>query len=415
MSDKRRRDSGEHRSKREEEERRRLHQERMNSDPAYRARVMERRKKKKRKKRNALILKIVIVAVLALIVCAVLAVNGKLGKIKFKNLDESRIGTNAGIKSHGVEVIALVGQDTRDLEEDGNSDTMILAAIDNDNKQIKLFSLYRDTYLNVFTSDGSGGYADKYAKSNEAFLKGGPEQFLTMINKNLDLNVKDYVSVNFKVLTDIINALGGLDIDMTREEVIHVNNYNQETSSVAGVDYEEVELPPQEEFDGAQTRTFHLNGSQAVSYARIRYTYGWDQKRASRQRIVLSKIFEKVKGAGVPTMLKLVDKVLPMVETSLGKTDILRIGTSVMRYDIGEQKGFPFDYIWGEDAKAAIGIDAIVPVTLADNVAQLHAQLFPGTSYTPSQDLQGYSDAIVAESGYDESMKPEYSITGEEQ
>ena len=125
-----------------------------------------------------------------------------------------------------------------------------------------------------------------------------------MLNLNLDLNITEYVTVDFTALTKTIDLLGGIDIDLTREEVIHINNYNRGddeatgTAEASGVEYEALEVPPEEESGTGITHTYHLNGSQAVSYARIRYTAGNDFRRASRQRLVLAKIMEKSPGSG---------------------------------------------------------------------------------------------------------------------
>ncbi len=181
----------------------------------------------------------------------------------------------------GYDVIALVGLDSR-TEEDtsSNSDTMIICVIDHDNKAIRLCSVYRDTYLNI--GEDYYGNADSYQKSNAAYNLGGAEQFLTMLNLNLDLNITQYITVDFTALATCIDLLGGLDIAMTREEAVHVNNYNYGTSEETGVEYVALEIPDDENYDGVVTKVYHCNGTQAVSYARIRHTDGNDFRRASR-------------------------------------------------------------------------------------------------------------------------------------
>ena len=258
-----------------------------------------RRKKKIRRKRILFAVEIIVLLLLSLVLVVAVWAAHKFSLINHQELDEDRLLTSDKVNSGsvaagdadggqqnpvssltGVDVIALVGLDTRDELEGQNSDTMIIACINHNDKTIKLASLYRDTYLNV--GDSYYGEPDYYTKANAAYNFGGPEQMLSMINLNFDLNITEFMTVEFKALADTIELLGGLDIDMTREEVIHLNNYNVETSSACEMEYAELELPSADEFDGAMTRTFHLNGSQAVSYARIRKTAGNDFRRTAR-------------------------------------------------------------------------------------------------------------------------------------
>lgn len=386
-----------------------------------RRRVLLRRRRTK--KRILLVVESLLAVLLLVFITGFGYWNAMLSKVKHSEIKLGSVGVNAGVIDSkktdgkakpagrtGKELIALVGLDSRgaEAEPEGdyeNSDTMIVACIDHDNKQIKLASIYRDTYLNVFYNNGTGvaGYDDYYDKANNAYAQGQATQFLTMLNKNLDLNISEYITVNFVVLSEVIEDLGGLDIAMTREEAIHMNDYNQETSKVAGVEYKAVELPPQEEFDGDQLHTFHLSGTQAVSYARIRQTAGNDMRRTERQRDVLNLIMQKAKSAGVSTILKIANTVLPEVETSMDATQITALIPILLTYNMGDQTGFPFEdqYVFGEDAKAVLdGKDAILPVTLADNVTKLHTFFFPGEAYAPSAEVQAYSQYLVEKTGY---------------
>ncbi len=284
----------------------------------------------------------------------------------------------------GFEIIALVGLDTRESAELANSDTMIFACINHDERNIRLFSLYRDTLLNIGN--------DSYRKANAAYASGGPEKFLSMANLNLDLNVTKFVTTNFNALAQTIDIIGGLDIDLTREELIHMNNYNVETSKVCGVEYKEVPVPDDVSFDGARTRSFHLTGTQSVSYARIRYTAGWDYKRTERQRLVLMKIREKVLTAGLPTIMKICDAVFPQITTNLKTEELVSMARYCMSYDIIGSTGFPFD----KQGLDVDGMDAVVPTTLESNVVQLHEFIYPGVDYTLSETVKAYSSVIAA-------------------
>lgn len=331
----------------------------------------------------------------------------KLGKMNFTDLDFSKIGVNTGVSDNnvmkGYTTIGLIGLDGRDgkLKSGVRSDTMIIASINNDTKKVKLVSVYRDTYLRIGEdSEGNG----QYNKANAAYAKGGPEQFLSMLNTNLDLNVTDFVSVDFQAVAEAVELLGGIDVELKEEEVVHLNNYCVETSKVTGMDY-----TPLEEKAGV----YHLNGVQTVSYARIRYTSGNDFRRAARQREVIYKIIEKAKNSDIATLSKILDKVFPKVYTSFTKAEILQMGMSMMSYDIEDQTGFPFDHLYGERVKDAMGgLDVVLPVTLESNVIKLHEFLYPEDSYTPSDEVKAYSQRIVDKSGFGDESRLDHSEDG---
>lgn len=331
----------------------------------------------------------------------------KLGKMNFTDLDFSKIGVNTGVSDNnvmkGYTTIGLIGLDGRDgeLKSGAHSDTMIIASINNDTKKVKLVSVYRDTYLRIGEdSEGNG----QYDKANAAYKKGGPEQFLSMLNTNLDLNVTDFVSVDFQAVAEAVELLGGIDVELKEEEVVHLNNYCVETSKVTGMDY-----TPLEEKAGVH----HLNGVQAVSYARIRYTSGNDFRRAARQREVIYKIVEKAKNSDIATLSKILDKVFPKVYTSFTKAEILQMGMSMMSYDIEDQTGFPFDHLYGERVKDAMGgLDVVLPVTLESNAIKLHEFLYPEDSYTPSDEVKAYSQRIVDKSGFGDESRLDHSEDG---
>lgn len=331
----------------------------------------------------------------------------KLGKMNFTDLDFSKIGVNTGVSDNnvmkGYTTIGLIGLDGRDgeLKSGARSDTMIIASINNDTKKVKLVSVYRDTYLRIGEdSEGNG----QYDKANAAYKKGGPEQFLSMLNTNLDLNVTDFVSVDFQAVAEAVELLGGIDVELKEEEVVHLNNCCVETSKVTGMDY-----TPLEEKAGVH----HLNGVQAVSYARIRYTSGNDFRRAARQREVIYKIVEKAKNSDIATLSKILDKVFPKVYTSFTKAEILQMGMSMMSYDIEDQTGFPFDHLYGERVKDAMGgLDVVLPVTLESNAIKLHEFLYPEDSYTPSDEVKAYSQRIVDKSGFGDESRLDHSEDG---
>lgn len=339
--------------------------------------------KKYKRRRNLFIVEVIVL----LLVCAgafvYLQMDKKLNKIQIETLDNEKVVVNKEAETDevikGYTNIALFGVDSRegDLSQ-ANTDTIIIASINNDTKEVRLVSVYRDTYLNI------GG--DRYTKANAAYANGGPEQAITMLNTNLDLAITSYVTVDFNALVDIIDALDGIEITVDDDEAIHLNNYCVETSVVTGKSYED--LP------GAGT--YNVNGVQGVSYARIRYTAGNDFKRTERQREVIAKIVEKAKTAGIGTLNEIMDQVFPKIKTNLGKSEILSMGMSMLSYELGETTGFPFLRKTSNDS-----LSNEIPVTLEENVDMLHQFLFENEEYKPSATVVARSADIIEASGYD--------------
>lgn len=283
----------------------------------------------------------------------------------------------------GYTNIALFGLDsTQQSLDSGNNrtDVMIIASINNKTGDAKLVSLYRDTYLDV--GDGN------YQKANAAYAFGGPEQAIKMINKNLDLNITDYVTVGFEGVTDLVDEVGGVEIDVQSDEIEHLNNYQSTMATELGKEYVPVTAP------GVQT----LNGLQATAYCRIRYTDGGDFKRTERQKEVLSKAFEKLKKSGPVTMIKAANSLSSEVRTSLNPAEIASLALKAMRFNISETNGFP------NDQYRAVGYigdqSCVIPVHLTDNVVWLHQYLFNDSSYQVSSTVQEISDQVSAKSGY---------------
>lgn len=317
-------------------------------------------------------------------------ISAKLDKIDIQETDlqEQDIVTNdQAPQMTGYTTYALFGLDHRSRNEKlntENSDTIIIASINNDTKAVKLVSVYRDTLLNVKD--------DTYSKANAAYALGGPAQAVNMLNTNLDLNITDYVSIDFDALVTVVDCLGGLDIPLSYAEIVHMNNYCVETAEETGKSYTPVELPePKPEDQEAIVGTYHLNGVQATSYCRIRYTASLDIGRTERQRRVIQMIVDKAKKAGLSTIFDIMDQVFPMVKTSVSKTEILKLIPAMIGYCIDETTGFPQDYKF-----ATVKGSVIVPTTLDSNVLKLHQFLYGNTNYTPTQDVLNKSAQIAA-------------------
>lgn len=312
-------------------------------------------------------------------------------EVERRPIDKGRIIINKEVKqtqkkkkeeqkvSKGYHNIALFGVDARDgqLGRGTRSDTIIIASINLDTQEIKLVSVFRDTYLNLSN--------DTYNKCNAAYAQGGPEQAISMLNMNLDLDITDYVTVGFGGLIDSIDALGGIEMEIQDAEISHLNNYQLTMAEELGVDYTPIE------HSGKQL----LNGMQATAYCRIRYTKGDDFRRAEWQRDVLTAMVEKAKEASVSSLKEMVTAILPEVETSLGVNDIVSVLGTVAGYNVVASDGFPF-----EDGRVGATVGSkgscVIPVDLTDNVTALHELLYPGTEYQPSQQVHSISLEIAA-------------------
>ena len=334
------------------------------------------RKGKRKKKHRKLIFAIEIIVLLVLAIGLFGAAQlGRMGRIHLKD-----IVVNSGLTSKkGYRNLALFGVDSRDGELDGgtNSDTIMVCSINQKTGEIRLVSVYRDTYLDV--NEGS------YSKANSAYAGGGPERAINMLNKNLDLDITDFATVDFSAVIEAVDLLGGIDIELTDEEVKWLNAYLVETSQVTGVSYENVPS------SGMQ----HLSGIQAMAYCRIRYTEGWDYKRTERQRLVLEKIFEGAKSQGVTTLASMITTMMPYIKTSLSNTEIIALAADIGKYTIADTQGFPYDKV-AADVDAG---DCVVPVNLAANVKPLHEYLFGDTDYTVSDTVQQISNQIINNTG----------------
>ena len=344
------------------------------------------RKVKKKKSKTRRIVLFVLEVLVLLLLAGGLFIGAKFGKLNTKSLDTSNIIINPGVSSKdgssnlsGYRNIALFGVDSRtgDLESGTNSDTIMIASINNDTKEIKLVSVYRDTYLATTL-----GY---YTKATEVYGAGGAQAAVNMLNKNLDLDIVDYVTVDFNAVAAAVDAVGGIDLTIEEDEVGFLNDYLVETSQVLGIDsYENIPDPG----------TYHVDGLHALAYCRIRYTDGNDFKRTERQRTVLMKVMEAAKSAGILQLNALIDELFPMVYTSLSATEILGLAKDALSYTIGETKGFPFN-LANYDADKSY----VAPVNLAENVSELHAFLFNDTDYVPSDTVQEISNNIIYETG----------------
>jgi LCP family protein required for cell wall assembly len=280
----------------------------------------------------------------------------------------------------GYRNIACFGVDSRDgtLESGYRSDSIIIVSINQETKDVKLLSVYRDTCMKV---QGWG-----FTKATHAYAYGGAELAMSMLNTNLDLDITEFATVDFGVMADIIDAVGGIEIDLSDAEFSLINKLIDEQNRVTG------SSSPHLSSSGYQL----LNGTQATAYARIRKIDS-DFKRAERQRIVLTKVFEKAKTADIGTLLNIIDTVLPEVYTNLTSTELIALAKDIFSYNIVDESGFPFEKTTGS---LSDGLSYVFAEGMEANVRELHAYLFGNEEYIPSSTVTEISNDLYYQSGH---------------
>ena len=308
-------------------------------------------------------------------------VSNKLGKMQQVKIDESDLGISESANKNlsGYRNIAIFGVDSRsdDYGVGNRSDCIIIASINNSTGEIKLISVYRDTYVNI----------DKHGldKLTHAYSYGEAPLAISTLNKNLDLNIKEFVTVNFDSVAEAVDQLGGITLSITPEETKYINGYIDETSKVTGKSSNHI----------TQAGTYNLDGVQAVAYSRIRYTAGGDYKRTERMRTVMEAMLTKLKTKSVGEINKFADKILPAVYTNLSTGDLISMVPSMAKYKVGESIGWPYE-TKGKTMDRWYGI----PITLESNVTKLHQEVFGEKDYEPTDTVKSISQSIINKTGY---------------
>lgn len=352
-------------------------------DDRYEERPPRRRRRRKRHHpfRNFLIFLLVLILILFGAFWFLILRNLKrVNSYTLENSVRDSISSEAQEDCSGYTNIALFGVDSRTedlLSGNNRSDTIMICSINNSTGDVKLVSVYRDTYLDI----GSG----ELDKCNAAYSYGGPEQAVTMLNRNLDLPITDFVTIGFQGLAGAIDAVGGIDLDITEAERGYLNQYVSDMASELGTDGTQVE----------SSGNVHLTGIQAVAYCRIRYTGGGDFERTSRQRTVLSQLATKAKASGPLGLVRLVNSCSSGIATSLSNTEIILLVLQAWRFSLADaSEGIPQQDQYGF---ATIGGQScVVPKSLDTNVRWLHNYLFDSSSYQPSETVESISSSIAA-------------------
>lgn len=349
---------------------------------------MSEEKKKSRKKKKSKIAFFITMFIAEMLVLGVIFAYAyalkQYSKIQRPEYDVEEVA-NTGLSEkklqemRGYRNIALFGVDSRDnsVGKGNRSDVIIICSIDQATGDIKLVSVYRDTYLDVGKNS--------FQKATHAYSYGGPARAVKMLNDSLDLNITDYVTFNWKAVATAINILGGVDIEITKPEFKYINSYITETVKGTGIGSVQLKAP------GMQ----HLDGVQAVAYARLRYM-DTDYQRTERQRKVIELAFEKAKKADLKTLNDLLGNMLSMVATNLTWQDGLDVINDFGKYNLKDTAGFPFEL---DDMTLGTKGFIVVPVNLESNVLELHKYLFGDENYEVSAKVKAYSDRISSDTG----------------
>ena len=322
----------------------------------------------------------VLLIILIVFICLLTIV----GKMQKEEIDKGAIGISdeTGKALSGYRNIALLGIDSRadDYGLGNRSDCIIIASINQKTKEVKLISVYRDTYLKV---EEKG--TEKLDKITHAYSFGGAQNTLKALNTNLDMNISEFVTVNFDAVITAVNAMNGVSINIDQNELKYINDYIDSTSQSSGVKSKHISK------SGIQT----LDGVQAVAYSRIRYTSGGDYKRTERMRTVIEAMLKKAKTLSVGQLNKFADTVLPRISTNISAGEIIGLIPSLASFDVTKSLGWPYDTKgWSSDRWYG------VPITLESNVKKLHQEAFEQSDYEVSETVKKISNQIVSKTGY---------------
>ncbi len=312
---------------------------------------------------------LVLIIILIIILLSIfLFISGKWGKVNKVDLNKNDIAVSSEVEDDlaNFRNVAILGIDSReDTYSKGNrSDCIIIASINNETKDVKMVSVYRDTYVEI---EGYG-----LDKITHAYSYGGVELALNTLNTNLDLNIEEFIVVNFDAVKEAVDDIGGITMNITEEEVSHI----------PGID---------------EAGMYNLTGEQALAYARIRHAEGGDYKRTERMRDVIAAVVEKVKTFNISQINKFIDDILPKVYTNMTVTDVFSFLPSITSVNITNSIGWPYD-------TRGITLDRWygVPITLESNVTRLHKEVFEEEDYVASDTVKKISQDIIEKTGYSE-------------
>lgn len=346
-------------------------------------------KKQKPKKEMNIFVKILLTLLILIVVFVTVVfstsyiyLKNKLGKIDYVDLKSTEITINHGVDESLATYrnIALLGIDARsDTFGTGNrSDCIMILSLNEKTKDVKIASVYRDTYLNI---DGHG-----LDKVTHAYSYGGPKLALNTLNKNLDLNITEFVAINFDTVRVVVDSIGGVEIPIDSQEVKYINGYINSLNKQFGTSSANITTPG----------TYKLDGVQALAYSRIRYTDGGDYKRTERMRDVFMAVFKKAKTMNISELNNLANTILPHVSTNISENEIMGMIPKAISFNIKDSFGWPYE----TEGKMITKVWYGVPINLQKNVSKLHESLFNEVDYEPTDTVKNISNDIIKTTGY---------------
>lgn len=346
-------------------------------------------KKQKPKKKMNIFVKILLTLLILIVVFVTVVfstsyiyLKNKLGKIDYVDLKSTEITINHGVDESLATYrnIALLGIDARsDTFGTGNrSDCIMILSLNEKTKDVKIASVYRDTYLNI---DGHG-----LDKVTHAYSYGGPKLALNTLNKNLDLNITEFVAINFDTVRVVVDSIGGVEIPIDSQEVKYINGYINGLNKQFGTSSANITTPG----------TYKLDGVQALAYSRIRYTDGGDYKRTERMRDVFMAVFKKAKTMNISELNNLANTILPHVSTNISENEIMGMIPKAISFNIKDSFGWPYE----TEGKMITKVWYGVPINLQKNVSKLHESLFNEVDYEPTDTVKNISNDIIKTTRY---------------
>lgn len=331
------------------------------------------RNARRRGENSSLIMKILIGVLLVVVVVlvAVVLLQGEKKPNSDRDWGKENSEGKGEVSKYDMETFVLFGVDSREnqLGKGTSSDSIMLINLNHDLEEVRIVSIYRDTMVDM----------EPYIpqKLTYAHAHEGSEFALRTINRNFDLNIKKYATFNFNSTGDIVDALGGVEMDITADEVKYINAYIDNVNQVRGTSSAHITEPGK----------YTLDGTQAVAYSRIRYTDGGDFKRTERQRDVLFKMFQKVKAMGTEERITFAEDFMDRIKTNYSTDRMTSLLYCMSQYNIVEMDAFPKVFYGGLVEENWVE----VPATLIDMNRELHQILLLEEEYEPSETVKEIS------------------------
>lgn len=370
------------------EDRTTSHQNHNNNDKKIKKEKPKKNKKVKKNGKKRRIWPKVLVVLLLLISVGVAGayffIDAQIAKFDHVDTTNEDFNIDEGVAEQlsGYRNIAILGVDAREGEdpEKCRTDAIIIATINEKTGAITLTSVMRDTYL--LMSDVNGD--DLLDKVTHAHAFGGPMNTVRMLNQSLDLNIEEFVVMDWNSVVDTVDAMGGITVDVQENEIADLNKWGPETAENTGKEWTEI----------TETGEQRIDGVQAATYCRIRKTSGGDPGRTNRMKKVMTALFEEAKKH--PTRItEMTDKVLPEIKTNMTTSNFMSLMPKILSFKIDNSIAYPYNY-WGGIIN---GKWLAVPTTLQYNVEKLHEELFEQSDYNPSNTVKKISQSIINQSG----------------